>query len=396
MRVKCYSLDELGTAHLTTPLKGRLLWLIQILLLLWTAERIPAQQTPDVSAAGKKAALFEDIHVAQWPRLPHGYRTAMGDMLVKRDGRLLLSYVREVYEPVEEDSGPELVARYSSDLGKSWGEEFILIPKPRPLSKYFYCHPSFLRVDNGDVLLTYIYCSLSPPWYGHNYYRRSTDDGKTWGDQLILTAVPGKPHVHNDKLIQLSSGRIIAPTALSIAPTPGGHSGVISFAFYSDDRGYMWHKSGNVVNTLPIEAQEPAVVELKDGRLLMMCRTYNRFVLRAYSTDQGVTWSEGEPVHELTLPGNSSALNLDRIPSTGDLLLLRCSGGEGGNRTPFVSVISRDEGETWESERVIQGDPEEDYGYPSLNFVEDIALISYHRRDGIYVARIGIDWFYGK
>ena len=387
----------LEQSHFNDRLRSLMQIAFLLMLVPGLAEQVPAQQPADASEApSKKNILFEDIHVAKWPRLPHGYRTAMGDMLQQQDGRLLLSYVREVYTPISDDHGPELVARYSSDQGKTWGKEFILVPKPRPLSRYFYCHPSFLRLDNGDVLLSYIYSSLSPPWYGHNYYRRSTDDGETWGDQLILTPLPGKPHVHNDKLIQLSTGRVLAATAISIAPTPGGHSGVVAFSFYSDDQGYTWHKSTNVVNSLPIEAQEPAVVELKDGRLLMMCRTYNRFVLRSYSSDQGVTWSEGEPVHELALPNNSSALNLDRIPSTGDLIMLRCAGGEGSNRTPFVSVISRDEGNTWESERVIQGDPEEDYGYPSLNFVDDMAIISYHRRDGVYVARIGIDWFYGK
>jgi hypothetical protein len=47
-------------------------------------------------------------------------------------------------------------------------------------------------------------------------------------------------------------------------------------------------------------------------------------------------------------------------------------------------------------ERAIGSDPDDDYGYPSLTFLNDMALVSYHKRDGIYAARIGIDWFYGK
>jgi len=32
-----------------------------------------------------------------------------------------------------------------------------------------------------------------------------------------------------------------------------------------------------------------------------------------------------------------------------------------------------------------------------LEFIgDDLALISYHTQDGIHIARIGIDWFYGK
>ena len=151
---------------------------------------------------------------------------------------------------------------------------------------------------------------------------------------------------------------------------------------------------------LPIEAQEPHVVELKDGRLMMLMRSYSNYVGRAYSTDQGGTWSKGEQVRALHLPPHStSALNVKRIPSTGDLLLLRCAGGPAGPqrwRTPFVSVISKDESKTWTHERVMMGDPENDYGYPSLTFVDDLAVISYHQRDGLHVLRIGIDWFYGK
>ena len=104
----------------------------------------------------------------------------------------------------------------------------------------------------------------------------------------------------------------------------------------------------------------------------------------------------GEHLRDLKLPPNSSALNVKRIPSTGDLLLLRCADGVDRRRTPFVSAISRDDGNTWTDERVIMGDPNDDYGYPSLLFLDGTAVISFHKRDGLYVARIPIDWFYGK
>ena len=344
-------------------------------------------------AAVRGSELFENIHVVQWPRLSHGYRTSMGDMIQLQDGRFLLCYTLNVY-PYGRDNGANIVGRYSSDGGKSWGEEFVIIPTPTPRGKHLYCHPSFLRLNNGDVLLAYIYSSAGPPWYGHNYFHRSTDDTKSWGDKFILTPSTGSMAVHNDKLIQLSSGRIVAPAAFNLVPHSGGHRGEVSCVYYSDDQGYRWNRSKNYVNALPVEAQEPAVVELKDGRLMMLCRTYHKFVLRSYSSDGGETWSPGEPIRELKLSPNSSALNVKRIPSTGDLLLLRSSGGTGGHRTPFVSAISRDDGKTWEKDRVIQGDPDEDYGYPSLRFLGNTVLISYHRRDGIHVARIGVDWFY--
>ncbi len=343
-----------------------------------------------------ESPVFEDIHVVSLPQQTYGYRGMPGSMVTVEAERLLLCYTRMSAEGNRDGS---IGARYSEDGGKTWGDEFTLVPAPKPEGQDYYCHPSFLRLANGHILLSYIYGSGATPLFGHNYYRRSIDDGKTWGDQLIVTPHPGYNIIHNDKFIQLSSGRIIAPIEFELVTTGDDHAGYVSYTVYSDDNGYSWRESVNMVNMLPVEAQEPHVVELRDGRLMMLMRTYSGYVARAYSLDRGETWSEGQPVPELKLPSNSSALNIKRIPKTGDLLLLRCSDGpaeQPRRRTPFVSVVSKDDGVTWENERVMRGDPENDYGYPSLLFVDDLALISYHQRDGLHVLRIGVDWFYGQ
>lgn len=341
--------------------------------------------------------LFEDVHAVPLPKRNYGYRGMPGDIVALKDGRLLLAYSHMLPDG---RAGDAIAARYSTDMGKTWGEEFILVPKPVPHGADRYCHPSLLRLANGHILLSYIYSAGGQPLFGHNYYRRSVDDGKTWGDQLIVTPHRGYNIIHNDKLVQLSTGRIIAPAEHEFSNPENDHGGYVSYTMYSDDDGYRWTRSGNMVNVLPVEAQEPHVVELKDGRLMMLMRSYSGFVVRANSTDQSESWSEGKPVKELPLPPHStSALNVKRIPGTGDLVLLRCINGPKKPyswRTPFASVISKDDGETWENERIIAGDPENDYGYPSLTFVGDLALIAYHQRDGLHVARIRVDWFYGK
>ncbi|MDA1313458.1 MAG: sialidase family protein [Acidobacteria bacterium] len=330
---------------------------------------------------------FETIHVVKMPVRQFGYRGMPGDIELLKDGRLLLSYV---------SSDPEgaILARHSGDKGKSWGPEFVLFAKPTESEAAGYGAPSFLRLASGDLLASYIYAPGATPRYGHNYYRRSRDDGKTWSEQFVLTPFPGYNLVHNDKLIELSTGRIIAPLEMELREEGGDHRGYVSYTFHSDDNGVSWRKSQNMVDVLPVEAQEPHVVELKDGRLMMLCRTYSGYVVRSYSADQGESWSPGEHLKNLSLPPNSSALNVKRIPSTGDPLLLRCSGGANRLRTPFVSAISKDDGESWTNQRTIGGDPEDDYGYPSLLFVDGLAIISYHQRDGLHVARIPIEWFY--
>ena len=89
-----------------------------------------------------------------------------------------------------------------------------------------------------------------------------------------------------------------------------------------------------------------------------------------------------------------------RIPSTGDLLFIWC--GEKGvvsgsceRRSAMACAVSKDEGRTFVHQRNIARDPEDDFGYQCVEFVgKDLVLIGYHCRDGLRVARIGVDWFY--
>jgi len=342
-----------------------------------------------VAPAVRAEALFEDTLVVAVERGPFGPRGMPGDIEVLADGTLLMAYTRDGIQ-----------SRTSADEGRTWSEEQTLVPNPSGASKQgYYCHPSFVRAANGDILLSYIYGSEALPYYGHNYYRRSSDEGKTWSEPFILTPYPGYTIVHNDKITRLSSGRIVAAYERKKRwPDSNDHAGYVAGTFYSDDNGYSWQMSSSEVDMDPMEAQEAHVEALKDGRLLMIFRTYSGFVGRAFSGDRGAVWSPGELVKELPISANACAVTVKRIPTTGDLLLIRTTAGEGGRRTPLVSVISRDEGQTWGNPRTLAGDPDDDYGYQSVTFLpeKNVCAMSYHARDGLHVARVGIEWFYGE
>lgn len=340
-------------------------------------------------------AQFEDVHPVKWPKGTHGYRGNMGDFLLLKDGSLWMSYTHD----------HSIVAIRSTDQGKTWGEPFTLVPKPKPPAKGRYAHPSFLRLKNGEILLTYIYTTHpTTPYSGHNYYRRSADEGRTWTEQFILTPHPGYVLVHNDRLFTLKSGRIVAMAEYKAhMPSTRDHSGYVGTAFYSDDNGHSWQVSKNVVDLMPIEVQEAGGVELKDGRVMMFARTYSGHPVRAYSTDQCETWSKGEEIKELKMP-YAGLPTVKRIPSTGDLLFIWISERSVRKDNPKVryrcaltAAISRDEGRTFEHLRHIARDPNDDFGYQCVEFLgDDLVLVGYHARDGLHVARIGVGWFYGK
>lgn len=349
-----------------------------------------------LAVTAQAAPVCEDQLVVPVPETWHGPRGMPGDIIELKDGSLLLAYSRANYWSGGKKTG--LWARKSQDQGETWNDEYPLLLDPGPPSdKGRLAHPSFLRLPDGDILMSYIYDTDVDPGFGHTYYRRTSDECETWSEQFIVTPFHERTLVHNDKLLLLSSGRIIAPAEFSPGAARGSHSNYVSNAFYSDTNGYAWRMSRNIVKA-DYEVQEPHVVELKDGRVMMMFRTYSGFCGRAFSEDGGETWSEPEAMKDVPMTPRASAITVDRIPSTGDLLLLRCRGyGEGERaRTPFVSAISKDEGKTWQNERIVAGDPKGDYGYQSVDFVDDKAIISYHHRDGLHVARIDIDWFYAE
>jgi len=337
---------------------------------------------------------LSDVHPLKWNKGVHGYRGSMGDFIQLKDGSVLMSFAQN-----------DIMAVKSTDQGKTWGEPFVLVPKPKPPAKGSFGAPSFLRLKDGHILLSYIYTTYpTTPYYGHNYYRRSNDEGQTWTDQFAMTPHPGYFLVHNDRLFTLSTGRIVAMAEYKAHyPSSQDHSGYVGTAFYSDDNGYSWQVSENIVDMMPVEVQEADGIELKDGRVMMFARTYSGYPVRAYSDNGCQTWSKGEAIKELNMP-YAGLPTVRRIPSTGDLLFIWISEKSANKekegvyyRCALTAAISKDEGKTFVNFRHIRRDPEDDFGYQCVEFIgNDLALVGYHARDGIHVARIGIDWFYEK
>jgi sialidase-1 len=359
------------------------------------------QKNPNDNPAD--SPLFEENLVVRFPRAAHGYRGNMGDFILLKDGSMMMSYTSLGAEGI---TSPGIEAIKSTDLGKTWGKPFTVIPNPRPPNaKGIFRHPGFLRLPNGEILISYIYNTLpTTPYYGHSYYRRSDDEGQTWGDQFIMTPHPGLVNLHNDRLQVLSTGRILAIAEYkAYMPDTNDHNGYVGISFFSDDLGYSWQVSQNTVDMYPVEVQEPDAVELKDGRILMFGRTYTGHPVRAYSCDGGQTWGKGEEIPELNMP-YAGLPTVRRIPSTGDLLFIWITeksidknDQKIQRRCALSSAISQDEGKTFLHQRNIARDPDDDFGYQCIEFVNgNTAVIGYHCRDGIRVARIGIDWFYGR
>lgn len=208
--------------------------------------------------------------------------------------------------------------------------------------------------------------------------------------------------MNNDRLIQLRSGRLLAPCQRLDKYPLDTHS--ITQLLYSDDNGKTWRETDSVdIIKNPDGADEPGVVELKDERVLMYFRTALGSIYQSFSTDQGVSWTEPKPT-SLEAPVSPSVIK--RIPSTGDLVLIWNHSLPQHNpwhsdRFPLTSAISRDDGKTWQNVRDFEVDPLYTYSYPSLTFEKDHALLTYGQniRDqwiGLKFRSVPIHWFYER
>ena len=215
-----------------------------------------------------------------------------------------------------------------------------------------------------------------------------------------------------------------------------------SFVCYSDDEGKTWQRSKGFLmgyfedgNLGHWSCEEPAIAELKDGRILCFMRSTCGRILKSYSSDGGQYWTK---VEATDIAMSNSPCALARIPKTGDLVMVwnQMSAEEickGHRRGRLSLAISKDDGQTWENFKTLELNPGlEDlkqvsppplvpmvrgpsgpdhlmgtipdeflfFGYPTIYCSEDKIFITYSANDpvtgagGVRSREFPISWLY--
>jgi sialidase-1 len=342
------------------------------------------------------------------PVSPDNPRNTEGSIVELRDGRLLLAYTR-FYGGGEDEARADISARLSSDGGKTWSAPFVLQPND---GQQNVMSVSLLRLDNGELMLGYLRKNSDADC--RMVVRRSRDEGVTWGPEVSATEPPRYYVVNNDRIVQLRSGRLLVPAADHGDIARGGPA--IAVCYLSDDRGATWRRGEGQVELPGVGCQEPGVVELRDGRVLMIIRNSLGAIRQALSTDGGSTWGAPNSTG-LTSPVAPSTIK--RIPTTGDLLMIW--NNDKDRRVPLTTAVSRDDrlrasaasgedakpddGKTWEHVRDLEPTGSS-YAYTSVAFVGacgeagEMAVLSYWTaiRGGLAlkIRRVPVAWFYGS
>jgi predicted neuraminidase len=352
----------------------------------------------------KDYTVHEQILVPVSQKCP---RAGEGSAELLKDGSILFVY--GAFEGPDDYANASIVKRISRDGGITWSEPEILQTKVRA-SDMNVMSASLLRLHNGDLAFLFLSKHTSRTDC-RPMFSLSSDEGKKWSAPREITDVPGYYVVNNDRLVQTSGGRILVPCAWY--PQDENLRNCLCGIIYSDNNGQNWRRGRGWIRIKPEDTippplasesakkywneirqaghvnQEPGVIELKDGSIMMWVRTGSGYMYAACSQAGGDAWSNFRPVPDIISPCGPQSIK--RLPRSNRLICIYNDHSDPAFvydkephhglywswRTPLAAAGSDDEGKTWQRIGDIEG-TERNYCYPSILFFEDRVLLTYY------------------
>jgi len=274
----------------------------------------------------------------------------------------------------------------SKDDGKTWIKLSPAQHGQNPLKEPASCY--LLRANDNSLVMVYLHLdgykfewdeTKKEPKEGCRLDMcaiRSPDNGKTWIDKHVL--LDGY-NANFFGFIKLRNGRLVT-TAEHLMPNPGRW---VVCSFFSDDNGRTWQRS----NFIDLGghghhdgATEPALVELNDGRLLMLIRTNLNQFWQAFSDDGGRYWrtimpssidASSAPGYLLKLQSGRIVLVWNRLNPEGSVFPRRTPDqasevAASWHREELSIAISDDNAKTWSKPMVIARQKGGQISYPYL------------------------------
>lgn len=326
----------------------------------------------------------------------HTYRIPA--LIVSRKGTLL-AFCEGRRHGAGDSGDIDLLLKRSFDNGRTWGAAQVIadfsgdtIGNPAPVVERKTGAILLLLTRNPGSVTERQIVDGTAEGTRTVWVSRSNDDGATWSPPEDITAAVKPPDwtwyaTGPGNGIQLRDGRLVIPCDHIRAGSKAMHSHVI----FSDDRGRTWKLGGSAGE----KTNESAVVELRDGSLMLNMRSYHGQNRRAVaiSRDRGMTWSETRLDSALIEPVCQASL----IRYGKDRLLF--SNPADVKRVRMTVRMSRDEGKTWPASRLVHEGPA---AYSSLAQLKDGAIgLLYERGEkGAYeritFSRFSPAWIEGK
>jgi predicted neuraminidase len=208
----------------------------------------------------------------------------------------------------------------------------------------------------GDEIILFYKEGPDPEkWWGK--YVTSTDNGKTWSRPVRLPEGIAGPIKNKPEL--LSNGELICPTSSE-------DNGWRVHMEFTPDRGLTWERTEAMNDGKKLSAIQPSILKHPGGKLQILCRSKNKYILSAWSTDNGKSWSNREPID---LPNPNSGTDAVTLKDGRHVLIYNHikPNETWGDRNILNMAVSED-GINWKAAILLENDPDKDgeFSYPAV------------------------------
>lgn len=237
---------------------------------------------------------------------------------------------------------------FSRRLNEKWTPPVELANGIMADGKRYPCwNPVLFQVPNGALILYYKVGPNPKEWKGRKMI--STDNGVTWSasealPEGFLGPVKNKP-------ILTKEGELLCPTSTE-------HDGWRLHLEKTNTAGKTWWKTQPLNDGKEFSAIQPSILTYPKGKMQLLCRSRNGWIVESWSTDGGKTWS---PVAKTTLPNPNSGTDAVTLKDGKQVLVYN---PVTRGRTPIAVAISRD-GIQWKQVVTLEDAPGE-YSYPAI------------------------------
>ena len=224
--------------------------------------------------------------------------------------------------------------------------------------RYPCWNPVLYKVPNGPLMLFYKVGPTPQDWWG--MVKESDDNGKTWSDakrlpEGFLGPIKNKPVLINDSIL-------ISPSSTE---SKLNDEWKVHFEI-SKDFGKTWRFVGPINKEKSYDIIQPSILYYEDGKLQMLARSKNDWVMSSWSCDNGNTWSEPEPT---MLPNPNTGTDAVTLKNGLQLIVFNNSKKEegkwGGPRTILDIAVSRD-GIDWKIVYTLENESPGEFSYPAV------------------------------
>lgn len=216
-------------------------------------------------------------------------------------------------------------------------------------------NPVLFQMPQGELILFYKVGSKPSEWWG--MLKRSKDAGLTWSaaEKLpkgILGPVKNKP-------LLLADGTLLCPSSSE-------DSGDKLHFEMTKDGGRTWKKTKALNDGKTFSAIQPSVIFLQDGRMKLLCRSNTGFIMEAYSSDQGNTWT---PLQKTNLKNPNSGSDAITLKSGLHVLVHNPLGNrpkETEGEREILAVSTSKDGTHWTKMGELENTSLKEFSYPAI------------------------------